>query len=275
MTIPTPIIDSHCHYNLDPFYSNWQKYWLEAQAAGVIAAVVVGTDAETSCRACEIAALNAHILAAVGIHPTEAGTLEQVVTKEHMLTMVKTWQKSGPIAAIGETGLDYFRLNGTDAEVQTNKEKQLASFSAHLAAAAELQLPVIVHVRDKAETAYHDVITALAPYAPKVKIILHCFSGPDWYLSQALTMGCFISFAGNITYPNAQNLRAHVRNVPPNRLLVETDAPFLPPQQHRGQQNEPKFIAETVQYLHEELHLDPVQLVNNAREIFTTLPSDV
>lgn len=267
------IFDTHCHYNLEPLTHEWPTYWQQAQAAGVIGAVVVGTDAQSSRRACHIAAADPRLRAAVGIHPTEAGLLEQPLTRTALRSLFDTLRQTGPIAALGETGLDYYRLAGDAASSAAQITNQKAALRAHLGLAAETGLPVIIHVRDKAEFAYQDVIEILREYQLKTPIILHCFSGPDWYLAAALALDCYISFAGNITYPSAAPLRQSLTRVPADRLLVETDAPFLPPQTHRGQTCAPAFINETVSYLTQKLALDPQQLLHNAQRIFTTIPS--
>ena len=271
----TPIIDSHCHYNLDPFYLNWKQHWQTAQAAGVIGAVVVGTDLESSRKACDIAAQEPRLVAAVGLHPSTFTAQSEQVSPEILLRMLDELRQSGPVSALGETGLDYFRLTGSTSELEKIKHVQKTAFTAHLVVAADQKLPVLVHVRDQGEAAYADVLELIKPYANSFPIILHCFSGPDWYLDKALEFGCYISFAGNITYPTAAVLRTHCKKVPPQQLLVETDAPFLPPQAHRGQTCEPRFIVETVQYLRDELGISPSELVNTARSIFTTIPANI
>lgn len=266
-----PIIDSHCHYNLEPLYATWRQHWQQAQGAGVIAAVVVGTDEQSSYRACELAAAEQHLFAAVGIHPTEVSTRPDRLTNQELQRLIERCLARGPVTAIGETGLDYFHFSVSAEEQSILKEKQLAALQAHLEVALELQLPVLLHVRDTGEAAYRDLLIAIESFAGQVSLVLHCFSGPEWYLRHALELGCYISFAGNITYPSAHQLRELLPKVPVDKLLVETDAPFLPPQSKRGQVCEPSYIAETVQYLENELGVQPAQLVNNARTIFTTM----
>jgi len=275
MTLPTAIIDSHCHYNLEPFYPDWQASWKTAQSAGVFSSVVVGTDEVTSQRACEIAAQDPLLLAAVGIHPSEAGVRPTALSASELSQLLEGWRAVGPVSAVGETGLDYYRLSGSESEISQITAKQKIAFQSHLTVAAKESLPVLIHVRDTGETAYKDVMEILSPWADQLTIVLHCFSGPSWYLEKAVQLGCYISFAGNITYPNAENLRTHLSLVPKDRLLVETDSPFLPPQAHRGQPCLPSYIAETVAYMETELGVDPAQLVNNARRIFTTIPSSL
>lgn len=266
------IIDTHCHYNLDPLLQNWKEHWSEAQRAGVVGSIVVGTDRDSSLQACNIAAQSPRLLAAVGIHPSEAVLVNEAVTQLTVLELVKECSKLTKPVAIGETGLDYYHLDRSDKLFQQYCIKQQQSLTAHLEAAAELSVPVLIHVRDTTEQAYKDVLQLLEPFK-HLTLILHCFSGPEWYLQKALELGCYISFAANCTYPNAQLLRDHIAKVPADKLLVETDAPFLPPQSHRGSTCYPKYIAETVSFLQQELHIDPEQLVTNARRIFTTIPS--
>lgn len=272
MSNPIAIIDTHCHYNLEPLYPDWRRHWEQAQAAGVVGAVVVGTTEETSERACEIAAADPRLVAAVGIHPNYAAAQIEEITVDSLATLVERLGTVGPVVAIGETGLDYFRVRGSAEEVARLQQKQQRACLAHLALATKLQLPILLHVRDSGEAAYHTIIDLIKPFAAKLQIILHCFSGPDWYLTQALALDCYISFAGNSTYPTAENLRDHLRKVPRGRLLVETDAPFLPPQQHRGQTCLPSYIAETVAFLRSELQVEPSQLLTNARALLTTIP---
>lgn len=265
------LFDSHCHYNLEPLYEHWREHWQAAQHAGVIGAVVVGTDSTTSERAVKIAAHEPTLVAAVGIHPTEAGSSEQMASATQLSEHVRQWKTIGPIGAIGETGLDYFRLTADAEQTEIIKERQREAFRAHLEVAAELTLPILVHVRDQAEAAYTDVLALIKPFADNIPIVLHCFSGPAWYLDKALTLGCYISFAGNITYPSAGQLRDHLHRVPADRLLIETDAPFLPPQSHRGEVCAPAYIAETARFLQQECAVDPAQLLYNAQQIFTTM----
>ena len=273
MSRPIAIFDTHCHYNLEPIFPDWHGAWETAQSAGVVAGLVIGVNEQSSERAVQIAAAQPNLLAAVGIHPTEAGEREALITEEYLTQFLDTMLSIGPVAAIGETGLDYFRLTGTQSERAAIIAKQKAALTTHLAVASQRHLPVSIHVRDRDETAYKDVIELITPFADLTPIILHCFSGSDWYLDEALAQNCSISFAGNITYPSAQLLRKHASRVPADKILVETDAPYLPPQTHRGQTNQPVFIAETVAFLERELSIAPEQLLTNARRIFTTIHS--
>lgn len=268
--MPT-IFDTHCHYNLEPLFGSWKEHWQTARDAGVERAVVVGTDLESSRTAIELAVQEPRLLAAVGIHPTAISDHSMVVTVEWLMKELAALQKLGPVSAIGETGLDYYRLDVADAQLADKKQKQRDALDSHLTVARALKLPALLHVRDTGEEAYRDVLAIIEPFAKDLTIVLHCFSGLDWYLDKALSLGCYISFAGNLTYPSAKLLREHAARVPMDRLLAETDAPFLSPNSHRGQVCEPAFILETVATLQSVTGVTPEQLVTNATRIFTTI----
>jgi TatD DNase family protein len=264
------IFDTHCHYNMTPLYENWREHWQKAQEHGVIGSVVVGTNIETSKRAVEIAQVEENLLAAVGVHPHEYNDIDStdlptiLLTHQSVLLMLI---KHNPVIAIGETGLDYFRLPSENQEVSIRNQQQ--ALRMHIQLANEYSLPLILHVRDTGEQAYWDVLQLLTDdYLFKAPFILHCVSGPKKYVEQALEMGAYIGVAGNATYSSAEPIRELVRLVPNDRLLTETDAPFLPPQPHRGKQCEPWMIAETAKYLVEKLGKEPI--INPFESVFAT-----
>lgn len=268
------IFDTHCHYNLDPLTADWQKHWQTAQARGIQKSVVVGTSLETTELGIQIAATDKNLSASLGIHPhvfqdsvVENGNikLEQLPDLIHQLTAFKT----DKIVAIGETGLDYFWLPEIETQRKASIELQEAGFIAQIELANQLQLPLIIHVRDKTDQAYHRVLTLLTQYYQHHKpFILHCVSGPLSYLKAAIELGGYIGVAGNVTYKNADHIRQLVTTAPPDRILLETDAPYLPPQNYRGQTCEPWMISETHAFLVNELKLDSEQLYQNALSIF-------
>ncbi len=256
------IIDTHVHYNLDPFFPTWKMYWDEAQQAGVGKSVVVGTDIDTSQKAIEIAQSDPNLFATVGIHPEYAtdhndGAL-QITKVESMLSNKK-------IKAIGECGLDYYHLPKT-AERDEIKKRQQELFILHIELALKHNLPLVIHCRD----AYEDMITLLTQHTPK--FVLHCMSGPLEYLKQALDLGGYISFAGNVTYPKATEIQELAQHTPLSRMFIETDAPYLAPQTHRGETCQPAYIKNTAQFLSEMLHIDldklTTQTSTNAQEFF-------
>lgn len=279
------IIDTHCHYNLEPLFSEsqgWEHVWQEAQAAGVQKSIVVGTSLETTQHALEIAALSPRLFATAGIHPGEvtefckqdstASELQQVISTQ-LEQLESTLQKATkkPVA-IGELGLDYFHYQkqySTSREWQTWKTAQHVLAAAQLTLANKLQLPALLHVRSVDDTAYWDMLALLEQAQLSTPFVLHCASGPLSYISKALALGAYVSVAGNVTYKNADNIRAIVQVTPADRLLVETDAPYLPPHPYRGQTCRPAMIQLTVAYLEKELSIDPAQLVKNAETLFS------
>lgn len=262
------IIDTHCHYNLSPLYESWSEHWAKAQEHGVGKAIIVGTEIETSRRALEIASQDESLMPAVGIHPNKYSPIpaEDLPTtiSQHATALAMMLQDHPEIVAIGETGLDYYRLEKDD---QVARDNQQAAFRAHIQLASEFNKVLIVHVRDKDEEAYWDALKILQEnHQGEKPFILHCVSGPEKYLQQAAEMGAFFGVAGNITYPNAKDLRETVKNLPQDKIISETDAPFLAPQAYRGQKCEPYMIAKTVEQL-TELGLDKDKLESNFQQL--------
>lgn len=244
------IIDTHCHYNLEPLWSPTDTTltattFSKAQSHGVQAALIPGTDKMSSLRALELSARHPKLWAAVGFHPHEATTL-QLETVEQELTDLLRQDTAGRCVAIGETGLDYFRLS--QSEAAASKHAQQEVFKAHIRVADKYKLPLSIHVRDSGEDAYHALLTILKETKQSdTPFILHCVSGPLSYITEALTLGAYVSFAGNCTYPSAHAIRDILKHAPQERILIETDAPFLPPQQHRGSSCEPWMIQLTAE----------------------------
>ena len=217
--------DSHAH--LDACEESAATLVERARAAGVTRVVTIGTGIE-SCRAALAIADEHHgVFAALGVDPHQAATHEagRVGELRELLAHPRA-------VAVGEAGLDNVRRYATARE-------QRRLFDEQLALADELSLPVVVHSREAAE----ETAEALAPFPGTV--ILHCFSSPE-LLPAALERGYYLSFAGNVTYPKASELRDAARAVPADRILVETDSPYLAPQPVRGQPNEPAHVTHTI-----------------------------
>jgi TatD DNase family protein len=224
------VTDSHAH--LDACEEPASELVVRARAAGVTRIVTIGTGIE-SCRAALALAEDAEgVYAALGIHPHQAGTAEA-----GRLDELRDLLSHAKAVAVGETGLDNVRQFAGAAE-------QRRLFDAELALAAELDLPVVVHSREAAG----DTADALSSFEGTV--ILHCFSSPD-LLAPALDRGYYVSFAGNATYPKALELRKAAAAVPEDRILVETDSPYLSPQPVRGRRNEPAHVVHTIAALAE------------------------
>ncbi len=242
------IIDTHVHYNLEPLCLDWQMYWRHAQEVGVGKSIVIGTDLQSCKVAIEIAQQEKNLYATVGIHPDECADKSNTDMYMAVLKNLLDKDKLHRIVAVGECGLDYYRLPTDPQEQEVIKQNQKIMFELQISLAHDYDLPVMIHCRDTHENAYNDVLSILKVH-PGMQFVLHCMSGSQEYLQEALALGGNISFAGNLTYKNAEAIRNLAKNTPSNRILLETDAPFLPPQNKRGKTNEPAFIIETVQEL--------------------------
>ena len=272
------IFDTHCHYNLDPLATNWEAHWSKAQTAGVTHSIIVGTDIESSQMALTQAKSQKQLFASVGIHP---GSLEYIfhpemkprdieVILEKLTLKLTTLLQSNPVA-LGEVGLDYYRLRskGLKREFLENIQKTMLIIQLNLA--KTYNLPVIAHVRDQIdrteENAYFDFLKIIEKYPP-TKFVLHCASGPLAYIEKAIEMGASIGVDGNVTYDSAEHIRKIVALTPSEKLLLETDAPYLAPNQHKGEICEPWMISETAQYLESELTQNLEQIYQNSFSFF-------
>jgi TatD DNase family protein len=226
------VIDSHTHLDRAP--GSDAELVAAAREAGLKRILTVGTDTR-SCHAA-IAAAEAHdeVFAAVGRHPNDSTGYEDAVTEE-----LRELARHPKVLAIGETGLDDYR----DYAPRADQER---AFSAHMALARETGKPLVIHTR----AAEDDTIAMLDREAQGLEVILHCFSMPE-RLDECLQRGWWISFAGNVTYPKAQDLAEAARRVPLDRLLVETDAPYLTPQARRKERNQPAFVVHTARFVAE------------------------
>jgi TatD DNase family protein len=226
------VIDSHTHLDRSP--GTDAELVAAAREAGLRRILTVGTDS-ASCRAA-IAAAEAHeeVFAAVGRHPNDSTGYDDAVTEE-----LRELARHARVRAIGETGLDDYR----DYAPRADQER---AFSAHMQLARETGKPLVIHTR----AAEDDTIAMLDREAQGLEVILHCFSMPD-RLDECLERGWWISFAGNVTYPKAQDLAGAAARVPLDRLLVETDAPYLTPQELRKQRNQPAYVVHTARFVAE------------------------
>ncbi|MCU0258739.1 MAG: TatD family hydrolase [Solirubrobacteraceae bacterium] len=227
------MIDSHTH--LDSCEPPNDELLTEARRSGVRRILTVGMDA-ASCRSALVAAERyPEVYAAIGRHPSSAEGYDDRATE-----VLAAFAAHERCRAIGETGLDYFRDRAPRAD-------QLRAFHAQLELARELGKPVVIHTR----AAEDDTIATLRERAEGLDVILHCFSMPD-RLDECLEQPrWWFSFAGNVTYPNAQDLAQAAERVPADRLLVETDAPYLSPQPVRRERNRPAFVVHTAEFLAE------------------------
>lgn len=223
-------IDSHCHLDFPDFDSDRAEVIARARAAGVVAFINPGCTIARSRRAVEIARHHSDVYAAVGIHPHDAATLTDETIDEFTQLAADTH-----VVAIGEIGLDYFRIA---EEVEQTIEIQKNAFHRQLTLAQTLHLPVILHTRE----AEADTLAILDAF-PDVRGVAHCYTGSRETADALIARGWMIGFTGIITFKNADALREVVRAVPLERMLIETDAPYLAPEPHRGGRAEPAYVA--------------------------------
>ena len=236
------MIDSHTH--LDQVPGEAADIVAAARRVGVNKILTIGMDPESCRRAlCAAEDFEGTVFAAVGRHPNSSTGFDQTAAAE-----LQALAQHPCCRAIGETGLDYYRDYAP-------REDQAMAFAAQIELAKLTGKPLIIHTR----AAEDDTIEALATHARGVQVILHCFSMPD-RLDECLEHGWFISFAGNVTYPNAAALAAAAERVPLDRLLVETDAPYLTPQAERKQRNQPAFVVHTAEFIAERRGIEYAEL---------------
>lgn len=223
--------DTHAHLHFPEFAADLGEVLQRAREAGVRFMLTIGTDVEDSRQAVALAEQHPDIYAAVGIHPHDAAEAD-----ESALAELEQIARSSPkVVAIGEIGLDYYRN-------LSPHETQRRIFRRQLHLARRLQKPVLIHCRE----AHADTLEILlAEGVQDVGGIMHCFSGDAVVARQCLDLGLLISVAGPVTYPNARKLPEVVQLTPADRLVVETDCPFLPPQPYRGKRNEPAYLPIT------------------------------
>jgi len=233
------VIDTHAH--LDACADPPEQVLARAREAGVDRVLAVGTTIERCRTALALAEAHEGVHAILGIHPHDAGGPDAARLEE-----LRELLGHPRAVAVGETGLDFYRDYAP-------REAQLRLFEAELALADELAMPVVVHTRG----ADGETAAALAGFTGTV--VMHCFSTPH-LLAAALERGWYVSFAGNVTYPNASDLRVAASQVPGDRLLAETDAPYLAPQPVRGRRNEPANVVHTLAALAEARRVDAGEL---------------
>ena len=264
--LAVPVYDNHAHLEIldgdEPL--SLAEQLDRAQAVGIAGVVQASGDIESSRWAVEAAASDPRVLAAVAIHPNDAPTYAEQGRLDEAIAVIDELAAHPRTRAIGETGLDFFR---TEPERQA---PQFASFEAHIALAKKHGIAMQIHDRD----AHEAVLETLARVGAPDRTVFHCFSGDADMARIATDAGYYLSFAGNITFKNAQNLRDALAVTPLERILVETDAPFLTPSPHRGRPNAPYLVPVTVRFMAEELGADLddlcAQLAANTLAVYGT-----
>ena len=228
------MIDSHCHLDHEPLHENLSEVIYRSKEIGITKLLTICTTLESFENIKAIVKKDKMIYGTYGIHPHE--TVSNKVDKQ---IIVRSVNKNEKIIGIGETGLDFF-YNYSD------KERQISSFKAHIEASIELNKPIIIHSRD----AEKETFEILSSYKDKkLKILMHCFTGSLEFSKKLQTLDAFFSASGIITFKNSTDLQNTFKTIPLEKLLIETDSPFLAPIPMRGKKNEPSFIKYTLEKL--------------------------
>ncbi|MEN8253297.1 MAG: TatD family hydrolase [Patescibacteria group bacterium] len=279
------LFDTHAHYNLSPLYENWQEHWIKAQENGVTKSIVVGAGMESSKRAVEIASQAKGLYASIGKHPDVYRQAVKIKLQNHedwqsvftdIQEDIKSFRKiilEEIIVAIGEVGLDYYRMPEKGDKRKWMIEAQKKAFEAQINLALEFDLPIIVHIRDRKDKAdaHWEALEILGEFKNKeknLKFVLHCVSGPLDYLQKGLELGAYIGVDGNVTYEGVDKLIDLIKIVPENKLLLETDAPYLAPEPYRGEICQPWMLRLVAEFLEKELNISKRQFYTNANAFF-------
>jgi TatD DNase family protein len=251
------LVDSHCHLDFPDLFSGLSDVLRRADQMGVGTMLTISTRMSTFANVRAIAEAHDNIFCTVGVHPHSAEE-DASVTTEQLVELAQ----HPKVVGIGETGLDYYYDNSP-------RDIQQVLFRRHIAAARETGLPLIVHTRDADE----DTMSILTEEWEQGAFpgLIHCFSASDTLAQQAVAIGMYISVSGIATFKTADSIRETLKNVPLDRLLVETDAPFLAPVPHRGKTNEPAFVAHTAAKLAEIKSIETDDLADATTENFFKL----
>lgn len=271
------MIDTHSHLWFKHFDDDREAVIKRAQEAGVHTMVQVGCDEETSIQAMQMAGQYEFMWATVGLHPTEVKDLNKAdLESGSFLQWIKRLVVSSEkIVAIGEIGIDYYHE-------PYDREAQMQALQLQCEVAQEVDLPVVIHLRatkrpeegrDGMNEAERDCLHVLDEVGMKEdKVVFHCFSGGNAMAEEIVKRGWLISFSGVVTYPNSSELREIAAEIPLEQIVVETDCPFLPPQQYRGERNEPSYVIETARIVAQargiELNEFERASDNNAKRVF-------
>ena len=230
------MIDSHCHLDHEPLNSDLENVIKRSKEIGITKLLTISTSKESFLKIKKIIKEDEMIYGTVGIHPHE--TKNNEINTEFLEKNIKDNKK---IIGIGETGLDFYYNN-------SEKEKQIGSFRIHIEAAAKMNVPLIIHSRNAEDKTFE----ILNEYKNRnLKILMHCFTGTKKFAEKLLTLNASFSASGIITFKNSEDLRKTFKILPLNKILIETDSPYLAPVPNRGKKNEPSFLYHTAQKLSE------------------------
>ena len=234
------MIDSHCHLDHSPLAENLTDVLIRSKKAGIEKLLTISTTNQSFSKIVNLIELDEIIFGTYGIHPHEADN--ELMSKVDIINKINSNKK---IIGVGESGLDFYYSN-------SSKENQILSFKNHIEAALELDMPIIVHSRNAEEDTYK----ILENYSNKLKILMHCYTGSKKFAEKLFKFNTYFSASGIITFKNSVELQNTFRIIPENRLLIETDSPFLAPDPMRGKKNEPSFIKFTLEKLAQIKNVD-------------------
>ncbi len=250
------MIDSHCHLDHEPLINTLDKIISRSKSVGIDKILTICTTLESYQNIVDIVKFDPMIFGTFGIHPHEANKYRIDID-----TIIKNITKEKKIIGVGETGLDFFYNN-------SDKVSQIESFKNHIEASIKLDKPVIVHSRN----AENETFKLLNEYSGKnLKILMHCFTGSHEFAKKLLNLNAYFSASGIITFKNSVELQNTFKTIPLDRLLIETDSPFLAPEPMRGKKNEPSFIKYTLKKLSEIKEIDTLNLDTITTKNFNTL----
>jgi len=253
------MIDSHCHLDHEPLFSDLSNIIKRSKDVGIEKLLTISTSFDSFSKIKEIVKQDEIIYGTIGIHPHES---EKDIIK--LDEIIKNFQENDKIIGIGETGLDFYYNN-------SDKEKQISSFIRHIEASIKTNAPLIIHSRD-AEKETYDILN---DYKDKnLKILMHCFTGSKKFSEKLLMLNAYFSASGIITFKNANELQDTFKSLPLDKILIETDSPFLAPVPNRGKKNEPSFIDFTATKLAEIKEISKSELIKITTSNFNKLFSN-
>ena len=250
------MIDSHCHLDHEPLFNQISEVLVRSKNAGIKKLLTICTTNESFKKILELIKLDSMIYGTFGIHPHEAN--KNIVNTQMIINNIK---KDKKLIGVGESGLDFY-YNHSD------KDKQVLSFKSHIEASIELKIPIIVHSRN-AENETFDILNSYKKNNPK--ILMHCFTGSKKFADRLMSFNTFFSASGIITFKNSNDLQDTFREIPLDRLLIETDSPFLAPMPKRGKKNEPSYIKYTLEKLSELKEISSSKISDMTTQNFENL----
>ena len=250
------MIDSHCHLDHEPLLSNIDSIIERSKSAGITKILTICTTLNSFDKIKKLVLKDKIIYGTYGIHPHE--TKNDIVNSDLIINEINNNDK---IIGVGETGLDFYYDN-------SDKETQIKSFETHIKASVELNIPLIIHSRS-AENETFDILNKYKN--DNLKILMHCFTGSQKFAEKLLDLNAYFSASGIITFKNSQDLQKTFEMIPLDKLLIETDSPFLAPEPNRGKKNEPSFVKFTGKKLADLKNISFEDLVNSTTNNFNKL----